>query len=151
MGYRDRLCRYGRPSELSEHIVRIYFQAPEAIRTAADVAGRDKWAADDISKLESLLADLKEYRLALAARYAELETMAYRLELRITRRNYSVSGIQYAVELVKIMEDGSEVNQLREVYKGKERHTAIARFEALKKEHPGITAVKDIEKSKWER
>ena len=40
---------------------------------------------------------------------------------------------------------------IQETYPGTERHKAIKRFEALKKEYPGAKAIKDIEKRNWER
>ncbi len=39
----------------------------------------------------------------------------------------------------------------RTTYPGAERHTAFAAYEAERKAHPGIIAVKDIAKSAWER
>lgn len=39
----------------------------------------------------------------------------------------------------------------RNVYPGTGRSQAIKDFEAYQKSHPGIIAVKDIEKGKWER
>ena len=98
-----------------------------------------------------MIADLKDYQIALAARYAELETMSYQYRLELTRCPHWKGCIEYFVRIVKTLEDGSEIEELREKYSGKDRHKAIARFEELKKQRPGIEAEKRIEKQQWEK
>jgi len=48
-------------------------------------------------------------------------------------------------------EDGTEIQELNEHYTGKQRREALARFEELRKQRPGIELVKDIEKRSWEK
>ena len=94
-----------------------------------------------------MLDDLTEYRQALAARYAALSTMPYTLRLELERiPDWGSGRVKYYVRLVKTYEDGTAVKELEEVYAGKQRREALARFEALRKERPGIEAVKDIER-----
>ena len=152
MSYQDLLQRYGSPSKTADHTIYIHVAAPSTLSTTAEVAHRDQWAAQDIARLESYVENLRDYRRALAARYAELETMgfAYRLELH---RNPSWSGgnVTYELKLVKLYADGTEVNEQRQVFPGKERRAALKTFDEMKRSRPGIETVLDIEKRQWER
>ena len=151
MSYKDRLQRYGSPSRQGETRLYIYWEAPENLANVKTVASKDKTAECDIENLESIIADLKEYRQALAARYGELETMAYKRKLKLERfPAMSYHGISYVVTIKRILADGTEQEELRESYEGKERRTAIARYAELLKQNPGIEAEKDIEKRQWE-
>lgn len=108
----------------------------------------DGMAAQRIADAQKLIADLTEYRQALAARYAELQIMPYRRVLRVKR--WKSDNVSYYVTICREYEDGTRTEELRESYSGKDRHTALKRFEELKKQNPGIEAEKDIAKSKWE-
>ena len=150
MSYHNLLHMYGSEQESAEHRVYIYAQAPRKLTTPDQVAYRDKSTAETIRRLESLLEDLRDYRTALAARYNELVTMTYKLRLTLERRPHWKGHIEYLVTITKTLEDGTETEELREVYPGKERRTAFARYEALKRQRPGIEAVKDIARRSWE-
>ena len=65
--------------------------------------------------------------------------------------SYSGSGVLYYVRIVRAYQDGTEVQELAETYQGKQRREALARFDELKKQRPGIEIVKDIERRSWER
>lgn len=146
------MTRYGSPCDSAEQIINIYLRAPEKLKTTEEVAYRDKEIERTLAELRQYIADLTEYRQALAARYAELETITYSYQLRLERVPYSTNHLTtYYVRLVKRLADGSELDELREAYEGKNRHKAFKRFEELKKARPGIEAVKDIEKRSWER
>ena len=119
--------------------------------TTKEVVYRESSVRQTIGQLEKIIADLKDYQIALATRYAELETMSYKYRLELTRCPHWKGYIEYFVRIVKTLEDGSEIEELREKYSGKDRRKAFERFEELKKQHPGIEAVKDIEKRSWER
>lgn len=67
------------------------------------------------------------------------------------RASRTITELESYITLTKTLDDGTQVKELSETYTGKERRQAIARFEALKKERPGIEAIKDIEKKAWER
>ena len=101
--------------------------------------------------MQQAIADMQDYRQALAARYAELETMGYRLRLELERVPHWKGQIQYLVRIVRLYEDGGIVEELMESYVGKDRRKALSRFEELIKQRPGIEAVKDIERRQWER
>ena len=150
MSYHNLLHMYGSEQESAEQRVYIYAQAPRKLTTTDQVAYRDKSTAETIRRLESLLEDLRDYRTALAARYNELVTMPYKLRLTLERCPHWKGHIEYLVTITKTLEDGTETEELREVYPGKERRTAFARYESLKRQRPGIEAVKDIARRSWE-
>lgn len=151
MSYRKYLTRYGSPAETGEIRFSIYLTDPAKLTTPKDIVWRDKHIAEDITRLETVLEALRDYRKDLAARYGELETMPYTERVELERYRNSISGISYYVRIVRHYEDGTEVYQLKESYPGKERYKAIKRFAEIQKQRPGIEAVKDIEKRKWER
>lgn len=130
--------------------LRGWFRPPDTL-TASEITGQDRSAARLQEEARQLLEDLAEFRQALAARYAMLETAPYKLRLSLIRRPGWHSGVTYALTLSRIYEDGTEVKELQEIYKGQQRHEAIARFAEIRKQRPGIEAVKDIEKREWER
>lgn len=151
MSYRKYLTRYGSPAETGEIRFSIYLTDPAKLTTPKDIAWRDKHIAEDITRLETVLEALRDYRKDLAARYSQLETMPYAERVELERYPSSTRGIQYYIRIVRRYEDGSEVNQLSETYDGKQRHIALKRFAEIQKQRPGIEAVKDIERRSWER
>ena len=151
MSYNDLFTRYGSPSNQAEITIREYLTRPDKLDTAQRIADYDKSAARTIERCKELIEDLSLYRQDLARRYAELETMSYKLRLEIERQKRYDNKVHYYVRMVKVYEDGSAIKEIDEAYAGTERHEALARFAQLKKERPGIEAVKNIEKSKWEK
>ena len=130
----------------------IYQIHPNHHNTAKEVLQADQRAARDIEELQTAIDNLKEIRAALAARYNELATMLYTYTLELKRdHGYRGSNIRYIIRILKIYEDKSTAEELRETFAGKDRHKAIARYKELAKSHPGITCIMDIEKSRWER
>lgn len=151
MSYENLLYQYGSKQDSAETRVYIYVQAPHKLKTTGEVARRDADAAYNIARLESLIEDLKDYRRALAARYGELETMSYTSRLKLERCPHWQGRIEYVVTITRTFEDGTQTEELREVYPGKERRNAFKRFEELRKQRPGIEAEQDTEKRHWER
>lgn len=151
MTYTDLLTKYGSPCKQASHTLYVTAVSLDTLTTPSEVATRDRWAADTIRQLESYLEALKDYRQALAARYAQLETMAYTRLLRLERCAHWKGHIEYIVTITRTMEDGTQTRELREVYAGKERKKAFDRFAALQKQFPGIPTEKDIEKKYWEK
>lgn len=151
MSYETIFQRYGSPSREAEINIRGYLVKPDKL-TQERIRGNDESAARLIERCEEVIAALKEYRQALAARYAELDAAPYSLRLELERKpSYSGSGVLYYVRIVRAYQDGTEVQELAETYQGKQRREALARFEELKKQRPGIEIMKDIEKRSWER
>ena len=126
----------------------IHFDNPKLFGTLNRVARLDEQAAEDIAELEKIVEGLKEYRRELAARYAELATMTYSDLLRIERRHSCwTNKITFEITIHRTFEDGTKDILKCEIFPGKERRTALARFEELKKQHPGIKTEKDLEKT----
>lgn len=101
-----------------------------------------------------MIKTLKEYRAALYERYQVVSATNYTLFLKLERRvHYNNNSKSYVITIVKRFEGNnvSDSEILRESYEGKERHKALKRFEALKKEYPNIENEIDIEKKQWER
>ena len=151
MSYESLFQRYGSPSTEAEIRITAYLIRPDKL-TADRIPWHDEQAARLISGCESLIASMKEYRQALAERYAMLQTAPYALRLELERKpSYNGSGVLYYVRIIRDYQDGTEVQELAETYQGKQRREALARFEELKKQRPGIEIVKDIERRSWER
>ena len=151
MSYRKYLTRYGSPSDTAEIRPYIYLVDPGKLSTADDIARRDRYAAENIAEMEHIIEALKDYRKALAARYGELETMPYKRLLMLDRCVHWKGHKEYIVSITRICEDKTRIEELKEVYPGKERHKAIARYQELKKQYPGIESEMDIAKQKWEK
>lgn len=151
MSYTDLLHQYGSRQDSVEIRRYIYVDDPRKLSTVKDVAYRDKRTAEEIAQLQQLIDDLKDYRAALAARYGQLETMAYKRLLKIQRETHWKGPITYTVTIKKIREDGTKEEELRETFQGIDRHKAIARYHELQKQYPGIPCEMDIKKGSWER
>ena len=150
MAYRDHF-RYGRDDYASVQTW-VHFEKPESIYELDRVQSRDRYVAEDIKKLEALLADLKEYRQDLARRYSELATMPYTYKLYLVRdKSWSTNRVSYTVRLARVLADGKEVDEQKEVFSGNERKQAFELFADLKKSRPGIEAVQDTQKKQWEK
>lgn len=129
-----------------------YLSRPETQQTEKGIDRMDERAARMIAECQSTIEKLKEYRQALAARYAQLATMPYKLRLELHRHpSWYGRGITYELLLVKRYEDGTEVNELIETYPGKERRTALQKFDDMQRQRPGIEVIRDTDKKSWEK
>lgn len=151
VSYHDLLNLYGDEQREAEQRVHIYVQQPKRYKTPEDIARKDADIARQIARMERLIDDLRDYRVALAQRYAELETMPYTRVLTLKRDPSYKGRITYWVTITRRMSDGTETDELREKYAGQERAKAFARFAALQKQYPGIASVKDVARRRWER
>lgn len=151
MSYHDLLNRYGSEQDSAEVRPYIYIQHPRKLNTPEEIAYRDKSAADNIRQLETIIENLKDYRQALAARYGELETMPYTRLLKLERCTHWKGKIEYIVTITRQYSDKTDVQELREVFPGKERKKAFERYNSLLKQYPGIHNEMDIEKRQWEK
>ena len=140
-------CRDG----YANHTLYVNCYRPDKLSTVAEILQNNERASRTIAELESYITALREYQQELTKRAAQIETMGYKLLLKLERYKRYQGGVEYYITLIKTLDDGTQITELSETYTGKERRHAIARFEALKKERPGIEAVKDIEKESWER
>lgn len=151
MSCADLFMKYGLPSTEANFTKYFYYQRADKLMDRKHITEADKRAERDIKELLQLVSDLREYRQALAARYASLETMSYQLKLELERRSNYNGKKFYDVRITRTYEDGSMVKEFEESYPGTERHKALARYEELKKQRPGIDCTKDIAKKSWEK
>lgn len=132
----------------------VYIKAPNKIGSIQHIEHYERAALDGIRDAKNTIKILQEYRQALFNRYQEIYATNYKLFLRLHRSvHYYNNQKKYTVSIVKRF-DGNGVDDeeiLREIYDGKERHKAIKRFEALKKEYPNIEFEIDITKKSWEK
>lgn len=151
MSYHKYLTRYGSPAETGEIRFSIYLTDPAKLATAKDISYRDTRTAEEIAYLENVLQALRDYRKDLAARYGELETMPYTRLLKLERHPHWKGNIEYIVTITRQYSDKTDVQELLEVFPGKERKKAFDRYNALLKQYPGIHNEMDIEKRSWEK
>lgn len=148
--YHDLLTMYGGEQLEAEQRVYIYVQQPKRYKTPEDIARKDADIARQIERMQRLIDDLRDYRVALAQRYAELETMPYTRVLTLKRDPSYKGRITYWVTITRRMSDGTETAELCEQFHGQDRAKAFARFAALQKQYPGIASVKDVARRSWE-
>lgn len=149
--YHDLLTMYGGEQLEAEQRVYIYVQQPKRYKTPEDIARKDADIARQIERMQRLIDDLRDYRVALAQRYAELETMPYTRVLTLKRDPSYKGRITYWVTITRRMSDCTETDELCEQFHGQDRAKAFARFAALQKQYPGIASVKDVARRSWER
>lgn len=78
--------------------------------------------------------------------------MPYKLRLDLIRnKGWHDKRVTYTMRLVRAYEDGHEDTEQETKYPGTERRAAIAAFEAMQKQCPGIECNMDISKRSWER
>lgn len=149
MNWQDLFQRWGQPSTEARIEVRDYLLRPDQL-TAKEIKHYDESAEQTIKELEDTAAALREYRLALAARYAELSTMPYTLRLELIRERGWKGPVTYWLRLVRHYEDGHEEEEWSKDWPGNERHKALKAYREELKARPGIETKLDIEKSRWE-
>ena len=151
MSYTDLFQRYGAPRKDAEIRILYYLQRPETLDTFDRIKHYDERAAQLVSQCKTLIEYMSEYRQDLAARYNQLATMPSSRRLKIERYvNYDNKKFYYIRHFTDY-DDGTSVETETETFPGKERRAALARFDELKKQYPGIVTEMDIEKKSWER
>lgn len=147
--------RYGSPSPEMNETRHFYFTRADHVKSLNHVKSEDSKAENTINDLLEFVELLKEYRKTLYDRAQEFLTAGYTMQLKITRNIDCWNGNRkfYVIEVLKIIDlkNADPVRVLQETYEGKERHTALKRFEQLKKLYPNIETIKDIDKRKWEK
>lgn len=152
MSYTELFQRYGHPSDTADIRLTAYLTRPDKLDRFDRIRNNDDSAARMITDCKRMVSQLIEYRQALAARYNALATMPSRDRLELQRYvSYGNKHITYYIRIMRTYEDGTTVEISSEVFAGKDRRAAFARFDELLKEHPGIEYTKDIERKPWER
>ena len=147
--------RYGSPSSEMNETKHFYFTRADCVKSLSHVQSEDKKAVNTINDLLEFVELLKQYRKTLYDRAQEFLTAGYAMQLKITRNIDCWNGNKkfYVIEILKILDlqNAEPVTVLQETYEGKERHTALKRFEQLKKLYPNIETIKNIDKRSWEK
>ena len=131
-----------------------YIIKPDKIKTLAEVQEIDKRTTEEIKYLLSKIELLKLYREELFKRFQEINAVNFHLRVMIDRqRQYYENKVFYYITVDKIPDraDVAPVPILCEKFNGKERHTALKRFDELCKQYPHAEQIKKIEKSQWEK
>lgn len=136
VSYHDLLKMYGSEQETAEQRIYIYVQQPHTLKTPHDVAWRDGQVAAEIKRLESMVDDLRDYRVALAQRYAELETMPYTRVLTLKRDPSYKGRITYWVTITRRMSDGTETAESKSGSRSPRRRTPTTRSSARRRSAP---------------
>jgi len=135
-----------------KHNLYIIMHNPKGMADMKTLTFWDSMTAGHIREAEAAIEAMKKYRAMLAERAQELLTMDYTRILKIKREiNYYSNHKFYYVRIIRRLADGSEQDELCEMYEGTERHKAFKRFAELQKQNPGIETVQDTAKGKWER
>lgn len=154
--------RYGSYADNAQYTHHVTYHDPRTLYEAAQIAHYDKWTAEKILDLEKEIASLKEYRAALAERYSELLTAATVPVIKLKRHkdSYTNKVFYYLEEITRYLDEPDNRSYVKTPYtdridnstkyEGKARREALQAFEAYKKAHPGIIAILDIEKARWE-
>ena len=111
-------------------------------------------AAHYIAECEGMINQLKKYQQMIYERVQELETAPYHHRVTLLRENrYYQKRVYYYLIVEKVFDTPGikPVEIQRTTYSGPERRDALKAFEAYKKSHPGVEAVLDIEKARWEK
>ena len=119
----------------------------------SELARLDQHAVHDIERLEETITILKEYRKQLYEHTRQLQELDNHLQLEIKRERRYDNKVHYYVTVKRIYPANERMYNdiISEHYDGTQRHEAVKRYEQLKKQYPGIEAVKDIEKGRWEK
>lgn len=142
---------YRSDGELS---VRCYLIDP---KTIVDIDRAVYWgnsAAQYIKDCEGMINQLKQYQQKIYERVQEIELAQYHHRVTLLRENrYYQKRVFYYLIVEKVFDTPGikPVEIQRTTYSGPERRDALKAFEAYKKSHPGVEAVLDIEKARWEK
>lgn len=150
--YDDFFKRYGSPSDDAEIRIQHTFYKPNTIYDVERLKTYDKWANDTIKQLEKAIEKAKIYRMAICERYNELHFSNVQKIVKLKReKRCHDNKVYYYLMFIDRYEDGHEQTTNSIKYTGKERKKAIEDFEKFAKENKQYIAIKEIEKSRWEK
>lgn len=131
----------------------IYLVSPDKLSDMNRISYQGAQAARYIKEAQAMIETMQAYQQLLYDRVQLLEMAPYHLEVILRREKRYDGKVWYWLTVRKVREvDGVEPETLEQTkYPGTERSKALKDFAAYQKSHPGIIAVKDIEKGKWER
>ena len=131
----------------------IYLPDPKNLNTMDRLTYQGSQASRYAAELREMIQTMESYQSLIYDRVQALTTAPYHIEIHLLREKRWNNKVKYYLDMKKVYDvPGIEPETINStVYPGTERSQAIKAFEAYQKSHPGIIAVKDIEKSKWER
>lgn len=138
---------YSRDCHEKRHFV--YLFKPETYHDLDQLKEADTQAKRYLSDLQETIEEVKQHRLNLAERANYLALTPSVLSVELHR--YKADNVTFVLSHIRRYPDGTETEEKRTKFSGKERHVAIAAYRKELKSHPGVNAVLDIEKGKWER
>lgn len=147
--WKDLFRRWGGVHKEAEIRISGYLVRPDCL-TCDRIQWHDEQAARIITDCEQIAEELRGYRQALAARYAELSAMAYSLRLDLIRDRRWKGPVTYWLRLVRVYADGHEEREWSKDWPGNERHKALKAYREELKARPGIETRCEIEKAAWE-
>lgn len=138
---------------MSNEEIRIYaYKYPFKTTTdVKDLQRYDKYTVDTINRLQTAINELQAYRGELYEHTQKLINASYTMEVSVERYKSYYGNVCYYVRVAKVFDGIGNEYIINEAYEGKQRHTALKRFEELKKQYPGAEHIKKIEKGRWER
>lgn len=142
--------RYGSPSREADFRISGYFSRADTIDTVGRIEREDKAASRMIENLQTKIRQLTAYRASLMERYNFLATAPTVPVIRLKRERRDKAFYILTVYDRNLL-DSHEVMRESTRYPGTERHKAINAYNTYIKQHPGIIAEMNIEKSHWER
>ena len=134
--------------------VRCYLIDPKTIDDLDRAIYWGSSAADHIKQCEAMIDQLKQYQQMIYERVQEIETAPYHHRVTLLRENRCYQKRVFYYMIVEKVFDTPGIKPVeiqRTPYSGPERRDALKAFEAYKKSHPGVEAVLDIEKARWEK
>lgn len=138
--------------ELNETRI-IYLSNPDRLHTMEDLTYHGAQAARYAAEFKVMIETMEAYQSLIYDRVQALTQAQYHMEIHLNRHKRYDNKVHYYLEVVKVYDTpGIEPETIeRTTYPGTERRQALKDFTAYQKSHPGIIAVKDIEKARWER
>ena len=134
--------------------VSAYLVKPSTIDTTERAAYYGGIASRMIEDCNAMIRTMQQYQKMLYNRVQEIDPAPnhHRVQL-IREKRWRESRVMYHLVVEKVYDTpGIKPVEIRRTnYPGAERRQAIAAFELNKKTHPGIEAIKDIEKGAWEK
>lgn len=137
--------------DMYEKTIYMHLHDPRRTPELKTLRQYDSWAVDYINRLKEMLEVLNDYRFDLMERAQYLATAQSTLSIELHRRRTYYGKIEYYLQLVRTLPDGTSYIEQSTQYHGSDRHKAIADFKVVCKAHPGAPTVLDIQKGKWER
>lgn len=131
----------------------IHLTNPDKLHTMRELTYHGGSAARYITELKDMIETMEAYQSLIYDRVQALTVAQFHMEIHLIRERRYDNKVKYHLLLKKVYDTpGIEPETIeRTTYPGTERRQALKDFAAYQKSHPGIIAIKDIEKGKWER